>query len=119
VNIDFQSGDIPSELSEDISICLFRVLQEAVHNATKHSGSRHFQVALTNRLNQIELTIRDSGIGFDPETAFHKEGLGLISMKERMKLVNGELCIESGLQRGTTVYARVSHSLQMKSVKAS
>jgi len=119
VNIDFQSGDIPHELSEDISICLFRVLQEAVQNAVKHSGSRHFQVSLTNRLNQIELTIRDSGIGFDPETAFHKEGLGLISMKERMKLVNGELCIESGLQRGTTVCARVSHSLRMKAVKAS
>jgi PAS domain S-box-containing protein len=118
VHIDFQSGDIPNELSEDISICLFRVLQEAVQNAAKHSGSRHFQVSLTNRLNQIELTIQDSGMGFDPETAFHKEGLGLISMKERMKLVNGELCIESGLQRGTTVYARVSHSLQMKAVKA-
>jgi PAS domain S-box-containing protein len=119
VNINFQSGDIPKELSEDISICLFRVLQEAVQNAAKHSGSRHFQVSLTNRLNQIELTIHDSGIGFDPETAFHKAGLGLTSMRERMKLVNGELSIESGLQRGATVRARVSHSPQMHSVKAS
>jgi PAS domain S-box-containing protein len=119
VNIDFQSGDIPKELSEDISICLFRVLQEAVRNAAKHSGSRYFEVSLTNRPNQIELTIHDSGIGFDPETAFHKEGLGLTSMRERMRLVNGELSIESGLQRGTTVRARVSHNPQMDSVKAS
>jgi PAS domain S-box-containing protein len=118
VNIDFQAGDIPIELSGDISICLFRVLQEAVQNAAKHSGARHFRVSLRNRSNQIELTVHDSGIGFDPEMAFRKSGLGLTSMRERMKLVNGELSIESGMQRGTTVCARVPHESQAKSAKA-
>ena len=107
VKIDFQSGDIPNELSEDISICIFRVLQEAVQNAAKHSGTRHFQVSLKNGSNAIELTVHDSGIGFDPELAFRRNGLGLTSMRERMKLVHGELSIESGLQRGTTVRALV------------
>ena len=107
VKIDFQSGDIPNELSEDISICIFRVLQEAVQNAAKHSGTRHFQVSLKNGSNAIELTVHDAGIGFDPELAFRRNGLGLTSMRERMKLVHGELSIESGLQRGTTVRALV------------
>jgi PAS domain S-box-containing protein len=118
VNIDFQAGDMPKELSGDISICLFRVLQEAVRNAAKHSGAKYFRVSLRNGSNQIELTVHDSGIGFDPELAFRKSGLGLTSMRERMKLVNGELSIESGMQRGTTVFARVPYESRAKSVKA-
>jgi len=110
VKIDFQTGDIPNELSEDISICIFRVLQEAVQNAAKHSGTKDFQVSLRKGSNAIELTVHDSGIGFDPEMAFRKNGLGLTSMRERMKLVHGELLIESGRQRGTTVRALVPHS---------
>ena len=118
MEIDFQSGSLPEQLPEEISLCLFRVLQEAVQNAAKHSGSRHFQVSLRNGSNEIELKIHDSGIGFEPEVASNQEGLGLTSMRERMKLVNGELSIESGLQRGTTVCARVPHNPQVKSVKA-
>jgi signal transduction histidine kinase len=107
VKIDFHSKGISGEPSDEISICFFRVLQEAVQNAAKHSGARHFQVSLRNGSNEIELTVHDSGIGFDPEIALRKNGLGLTSMRERMKLVNGELSIESRLQRGTTVRARV------------
>jgi PAS domain S-box-containing protein len=107
LRIDFHSENLPKQLSEEISICLFRVLQEAVQNAAKHSGARHFQVSLRNGSNEIELTVADSGIGFDPEMALRKNGLGFTSMRERMKLVNGELSIESRLQRGTTVRARV------------
>jgi signal transduction histidine kinase len=112
VKIDFQSSDMPNELSEDISICIFRVLQEAVQNATKHSGARHVQVSLRNGSKEIELIVHDLGIGFDPEVAFRKNGLGLISMRERMKLVNGELFIESGSRCGTTVCARVPYVLK-------
>jgi PAS domain S-box len=108
VEVEFQSeGGIPEELSEDISICLFRVLQEAVQNAAKHSGSRHLQVSLRNGSKEIELTVCDSGIGFEPEKAFQKHGLGLTSMRERLKLVHGELSIESQLRKGTTIHARV------------
>jgi signal transduction histidine kinase len=118
VKIDFQSENIPRKLSDEISICLFRVLQEAVQNAAKHSNSTHIQVSLKKGSKEIELTVHDSGIGFEPENAFQKQGLGLISMRERMKLLNGELSIKSELQRGTTVCARVSCNPQMKSVKA-
>ena len=111
VEIDFHSENIPKDLSAEISLCLYRVLQEALQNATKHSGERHFKVSLTGGTNEIELTVQDSGIGFEPEDAIRGRGLGLTSMQERLKLVNGQLFIESKLQQGTTVQARVPRSL--------
>jgi signal transduction histidine kinase len=110
VEIDFHSEGIPKELPKEKSLCLFRVMQEALQNATKHSGSRRFEVSLIGALNEVNLTVRDLGTGFDPEGAVKGSGLGLISMKERMKLVGGELSIESQPQLGTTIYARVALS---------
>jgi signal transduction histidine kinase len=107
VQTDFQSVGIAKELSQEVSLCLFRVLQEAVQNAAKHSGAGSFEVSISSRSDEIELIVHDSGAGFKPELALRNEGLGLISMKERLKLVNGELSIDSELQRGTTIHARV------------
>ncbi len=107
VEIDFQIHDLPSPLSPDISLCFFRVLQEALHNSAKHSGVRHFEVRLWGTSDEIHLTVRDSGVGFDREAAKKSRGLGLISMEERLKLVNGTFSIESQPKRGTTIHARV------------
>jgi len=107
VEIDFQSEGIPKDLSKEISLCLFRVLQEALQNAIKHSGSRRFQVLLNGGSSEIQLTVRDSGIGFDPRQATKGRGLGLTSMKERLKLVDGDLSIDSQSEHGTTIHARV------------
>ena len=107
VEIDFQSEGIPKDLSKEISLCLFRVLQEALQNAIKHSGSRRFQVLLNGGSSEIQLTVRDSGIGFDPRQAAKGRGLGLTSMKERLKLVDGDLSIDSQSEHGTTIHARV------------
>jgi len=106
VDIEFHAENIPKDLSAEISLCLYRVLQEALQNATKHSGVRHFKVSLTGAANLIDLTVQDSGIGFEPEEA-RGRGLGLSSMRERLKLVKGQLFIESKLQQGTTIQARV------------
>jgi PAS domain S-box-containing protein len=118
VEIDFRSENIPQGLPREISLSLFRVLQEALQNAIKHSGSRHFQVSLRGGANEIELTVHDSGIGFETEEAIKGRGLGLTSMQERLKLVRGQLSIESKPQRGTTIQARVPLSLRMKSAGA-
>ena len=107
VEIDFNAHDLPSPLSPDISLCLFRVLQEALHNSSKHSGVRHFEVRLWGTSDEIHLTVKDSGVGFDREAAKESRGLGLISMEERLKLVKGSLSIESQFKRGTTIHARV------------
>jgi PAS domain S-box-containing protein len=107
VEIDFQTHDLPSPLSADISLCLFRVLQEALHNSAKHSGVRHFEARLWGTSDEIHLTVKDSGVGLDRELAKASQGLGLISMEERLKLLKGTLSIESQPKFGTTIHACV------------
>jgi signal transduction histidine kinase len=107
IKINFQSENVPQDLAQDVSLCLFRVLQEALQNAIKHSGSTSVQVSLTGRTQALHLTVRDDGTGFNPEQALVGAGLGLTSMKERMKLVNGHVSIDSEPGRGTVIHARV------------
>ncbi len=107
VKIDFKINDLPTPFSAEISLCLFRVLQEALHNSAKHSGATRFEVRLWGTTNEIHLTVRDSGKGFDRGAAKTSQGLGLISMEERLKLVNGTLSIESQPGLGTKIEARV------------
>ena len=71
------------------------------------AAHEHFQVSLIGGANEIELTVHDSGIGFEHEKAIKGRGLGLTSMRERLKLVNGTISIDSQLGRGTTIHARV------------
>jgi signal transduction histidine kinase len=106
VNIGLHSKNIPPDVSREVSLCLFRILQEALQNAIKHSGSRDFQVFLNGRNREIELVVRDAGVGFNPAQAFKSRGMGLRSMTERLKLVNGRISIESESGRGTTIHAR-------------
>ena len=107
VEVEFSSRDLPTPLSPEIALCLFRVLQEALHNAAKHSGVRHFEVQLSGTSEEIFLTVSDPGGGFDSDAAIKGEGLGLTSMRERLKLVNGQLSIDSQPKHGTTIQARV------------
>ena len=118
VQIDFHSENVPRDLSPEISLSLFRVLQEALQNAIKHSGSRHFQVSLRGAADEIELRVQDSGVGFEPVTAIQGRGLGVTSMRERLKLVDGQLSIDSKPEQGTTIQARVPIPSRMKSVAA-
>ena len=106
VDISFRSEEIPDNLSKQIRVCLYRVLQEALKNAVTHSGARTVEVSLRSDGNQVELAVDDAGVGFDIESR-RKRGLGLASMKERLKAVNGELVIRSFPQRGTWIRARV------------
>jgi len=118
VEIDFQSDDLPSSVPQNISLCLFRVLQEALHNSAKHSGAQHVEVRLWGTSGQIDLTVRESGVGFDSEAATESRGLGLISMQERVKLVKGKLSIESQPSGGTSIRTRVPFSTGNDSMRA-
>ena len=93
--VQLHCENIPKNLPPEISLCLFRVLQEAVQNALKYSGTKQFEARLEGTSSEIHLRVQDSGIGFDPESAMHRHGLGLISMRERLKLVDGQLSIHS------------------------
>jgi signal transduction histidine kinase len=107
VEVDFAHDEVPRTLSHEISLCLFRVLQEALQNALKHSGVRRFEVELRYAPDAVHLTVLDSGCGFSVEGAMQAHGLGLVSMSERLKLVDGVLAIESQPQRGTAIRARI------------
>jgi PAS domain S-box-containing protein len=118
VQIDLQCDAIPRTMSPEISLCLFRVLQEALQNASKHSGSQQYQVSIKCGVNEIGLTVSDSGIGFDPQRATQGRGLGITSMRERLKLVSGELYIEPRSPNGVVVRARVPVPVWVKSAVA-
>jgi PAS domain S-box-containing protein len=107
VQIDFNHSEIPRNLAKEIPLCLFRVLQEALRNGVKYSEVRHFKVELHATARDIELSVSDAGIGFDWQDSLNHRGLGLISMRERLQLVNGDFSIRSGRGQGTTIYARV------------
>lgn len=112
VEIDFVDSDVPNELPPQISLTLFRILQEGLSNAVRHSGVRRFEGRLERVADQLLLTIRDSGVGFDPPMAMHNQGLGLISMRERVNLVKGTLSIVSKPGGGTQIVVRVPLAAQ-------
>jgi signal transduction histidine kinase len=107
LEIDFSSEGIPSDVPPEISMCLFRVTQEGLQNALKHSGVRFFEVKMHGSPTDIQLTVRDLGKGFDPELAKDTPGLGLVSMQERVRLVKGTISITSRPQSGTEINVRV------------
>jgi PAS domain S-box-containing protein len=117
IEIEFTS-DVSSTLPSDIGLCLFRVLQEATHNAVKYSGVKRVQVQLLEDSGEIHLMIVDSGKGFDVEAASRGKGLGLTSMRERVRLVNGTITIESMPMGGTTIHVRVPLASEYQAERA-
>lgn len=107
VEINCDVRDLPGSLEKSISLCLFRVLQEALRNSLKHSGTNHFEVSLWATSDQVHLNVSDSGVGFDSKAARENGGLGLISMEERVKLLNGKFLLETEPNRGTTIQVHV------------
>src|SRR5215831_909799 len=106
MEIDFGS-DLTSAVPLELGLSLFRVLQEALHNASKHSGVGRIEVELHEEPGEIHLIVSDSGKGFDVEAAMQGRGLGLTSMRERVRLVNGAISIKSEPMAGTTIHVRV------------
>jgi PAS domain S-box-containing protein len=112
VRIDFHSEHIPRNLAYDIRLCLFRVIQEALQNTVKHSNAKKVELSLVGSDKQIKLTIHDTGVGFDTTSPDTARGLGLISMRERLKLVNGDFSVHSAIDQGTTIRATVPAVLE-------
>jgi PAS domain S-box-containing protein len=117
IEIDFRSN-VSSQLPSQVGLCLFRVVQEALHNAAKHSGAKRIEVQLEERSNQVQLTVRDAGRGFDLNAARQARGLGLTSMQERVRLVNGTIAIDSKPMGGTSIDVRVPLWSQQSSQRA-
>jgi signal transduction histidine kinase len=105
--VDFESDNMPAHVPSDVALCLYRVSQEALQNAAKHSGVLAFEVRLWEMAGEVHLTIADRGKGFDVTVARRGRGIGLASMDERLKLVSGRLSIASRPGSGATIHAIV------------
>jgi PAS domain S-box-containing protein len=107
IQVEFKSPEAKISLPREIGLCLFRVLQQALHNAAKYSGVRRMEVRLWEDSGEIHLVVSDLGKGFDLETAMQGRGLGLTSMQERVRLIKGIIEIQSKPMSGTTIHVRV------------
>jgi len=103
--IDLVVDDSEYSASTEVSLCLYRIAQEALNNARRHAQTSFVAVTLTKLQHTFYMAIQDSGIGFEPSA--NPQGLGLISMKERLKLVNGQLILHSIPGRGTEIWVAV------------
>jgi len=118
VLVEFANTDVPDALPRNVSLSLFRVAQEALHNAAKHSTANFFEVRLQGTPDGIELEVHDAGVGFDVENVQKKGGLGLSSMQERIHIVKGTLAIDSKANCGTRIRAKVPLLAEMNTKHA-
>ena len=107
VEVRFDSQQVPDEISMELGICLYRVTQAALHNVENHARTNAATVSLMGSDGWLELLIEDGGSGFDPAHARVSEGIGLASMEERIRLVQGEIEVDSDPNRGTRIAVRV------------
>jgi signal transduction histidine kinase len=106
--VNFTNANVPDSLPREVSLSLFRLIQEALHNAVKYSGDDCFHVHIEGGAFGIRLEVRDQGVGFDVENVKrNKRGLGLISMRERIQLLSGKIHIDSDHDAGTRIYVWV------------
>ena len=104
--VDLTSDNVPAYIPPDVTLCLFRIAQEALQNAMKHSGAHNVSIRLTGRPEGLTLEVADDGTGFEVDTAWRK-GLGLISMTERVEAIGGRLDIRSKPGSGTRLHITV------------
>jgi len=109
--VDFSETRFPARLPADMQVHLFRIVQEALQNASRHSGSEHIAVTLAYTDEILDVRVEDDGRGFDPKDPSRSGGSGVIYMMERARFLGGQLEIDSAVGCGTKVRLRVPWSL--------
>jgi len=107
IQVEYTERCVSFKITRDVALCLFRVSQEALGNVVKHSQAKRAQVELSASNNEIFLYIVDAGAGFDSSLQNAAPGIGLIGMRERLRLVGGVLSIRSAPTQGTEILAQV------------
>ena len=108
IQVEFTDRGAPAEIPKDVALCFFRVAQEALSNVVKHSRAARAQVDLASANNEIRLLVVDAGSGFDADLGSTDVGIGLVGMRERLRLVGGKLSVQSAPQQGTKIIAEVA-----------
>jgi PAS domain S-box-containing protein len=106
VKVKYHVQDVPTDLSRDVALCVYRVAQEALRNVARHAQSRQASVRLVANEQELVLCVRDQGVGFEV-AARGKKGLGLESMRERARLIQAHLSVHSRQGQGTKITMRV------------
>jgi PAS domain S-box-containing protein len=119
IQVEFTDRGVAPEIPKDVGLCLFRVTQEALSNVVKHSRAKQAQVELCKARDEIRLQIVDAGAGFDVALSRTDVGIGLIGMRERLRLVGGKLSVQSAPTRGTAILAEVPLSVSADAAHAS
>ncbi|MBP2689179.1 MAG: integral rane sensor signal transduction histidine kinase [Deltaproteobacteria bacterium] len=107
IPVSYEPENVPRDLSGDVKLCLYRVLQEGLRNVARHSGATRVRVRLAGDGGAVRFELDDNGNGFSPDRIGQHAGLGLISMKERVHMVEGDFSVESGPGAGTVLRVAV------------
>ena len=107
IAIEFEPHAVPRSVPDEIALCLYRIVQEGLQNIIKHSGSATAKVELISDGNELCLIVSDQGRGFDSMAATRNGSLGLVSMRERVRLVRGQISVESRKGEGTRIEVQV------------
>jgi signal transduction histidine kinase/ABC-type uncharacterized transport system substrate-binding protein len=105
VRVEFTHNEIPQAIHSDAALCLFRIVQEGLRNVSKHSGANEAQVRVYQDGKKLIVVVIDQGLGFDTRRVGMKEGLGILSMEERVHLLGGQFKIHSEPGKGTQLQA--------------
>ncbi len=110
ITIEYEPHAVPRLVPDEIALCLYRIVQEALQNVIKHSGSAIAKVQLMPKENELCLIVSDQGCGFDPMITTDDGSLGLVSMRERVRLVGGQITVESRKGEGTRIAVQIPWS---------
>jgi signal transduction histidine kinase len=104
LEVTVDAEDVPGQLPDELKVCIYRVVQEALNNSAKHSGAKNAKVRVTRNAHRIRVQVEDDGRGFDPSRT---RGMGLLGMEERVRRLNGMFAVKSAPGQGTTVTAEL------------
>lgn len=107
MQLEYVVKGVPRHLDQDVALCFYRMMQESLQNVLKHSKAKTAVLELLGNSEGLSLSVSDDGVGFDPKR-FREGGLGLVSMRERIRLIGGTLSVISQPGKGTKILARVA-----------
>jgi PAS domain S-box-containing protein len=107
IQVDFDQAALPEPIPSEIALCLFRVVQEGLQNVNKHSRASRVEVRLTGSPTEISLSVSDNGVGFDLSQNYASNGIGILSMKERVRMLDATFEIQSAPTKGTQITVKV------------
>jgi signal transduction histidine kinase len=107
IRVKLTHRSVPESIPPEVSLCLYRATQECLHNVARHSGAGEARVTIRGDKSGIFLSVTDSGMGFDPGLVADQGGLGIVGIRERVRLVNGTVAINSQPGHGTRIEVRI------------